>query len=982
MTCVCWLAFCLLGASQAGELTLAVTPAGPPRNLLPNPSFERVGADGRTPAQWRWIPGRTDAALAVVSPGRQGGAAVRLTNGTPLQPHVYGQLTCGPVPVTPRTRYTLSFWARAAASPGAAWVGGGQGWTWRIPVPETGGAWRRVAQSFVTGDETSIPLMINTDSPTTGFEIDDVQLEAGPLSPFHDPQAPPAHAIDLAPATRAATWCPELYPPERWAFVDQDLLLTGSLSLRTARPDARVEVRLLAGDRQFAQARTTEPLPARAVLSVRYPTPADLPAELRVEARLLGVDPATACVGDLRVVTRATTERLLAATAAALPALERKAEADDDARVTATTVRWFLDWTRADLAQPQLDRAYDTARRLGAMVAAALAAPTRERAPRWVTGPLSIDGPAFVGDMVTPHGERARRPVWFVGWGHFGEVRRRVEQFPALGTNIIQVEFGPSAVLRSDTEYNDQPIREFLSVCDRAAAAGVAVNLLLSPHYFPPWALARWSELKAFDGGFLKYCLHDPRAKGVIERFLRYVVPRVKGHPALHSLCLSNEPLCIDQRESLAAVRMWQDWLRARWPTVAALNARWGTQYADFAAVCIPEPRWTRSAVTYDYTRFNSEAFARWHGWMADIVHELAPRVPVHAKIMIFAHFGPSLHGPWSVSPERFAAATDILGNDCIKWPRASGEWACDWLAENMGYDYQRSCADRPVFNSENHLIRDRDLSDVSPEFIRNVYWQGAVHGQGATTTWVLERTTDPASDFAGSIAHRPQCLESAGLTCLDLNRAAPEVAALAKEPAAISLLWSHAALVWNTAHPAAAARVYEAANFLDQPVGFVNEDDCEHYAAGRPNRALDRTKLLLLPAVSHVTDSVGAALERFRRHGGTVLVVGDPPTRDEADRVRPSWPADGRLALATAHELWTHLRAQAPAPRVAVGVWGVEARSALLGARTVLNLCNFRREPVSVNLPAGAVDRLSGARLGRQLELASLVPRLLVLDG
>jgi hypothetical protein len=125
-----------------------------------------------------------------------------------------------------------------------------------------------------------------------------------------------------------------------------------------------------------------------------------------------------------------------------------------------------------------------------------------------------------------------------------------------------------------------------------------------------------------------------------------------------------------------------------------------------------------------------------------------------------------------------------------------------------------------------------------------------------------------------------------------------------------------------------------------------------------------------------------GAALERFRRHGGTVLVVGDPPTRDEADRVRPSWPADGRLALATAHELWTHLRAQAPAPRVAVGVWGVEARSALLGARTVLNLCNFRREPVSVNLPAGAVDRLSGARLGRQLELASLVPRLLVLDG
>lgn len=968
---------CLLLALAAPDPTITITALPPGRNLLPNPAFTAV-TDG-VPTGWRWSRGRADCDLTIVSPGHSGPHAVRLRNRTPLEPHVYGQLTVGNVTVKPHTRYTLSFWARTPHPPGHAWVGGGPGWSWRLSVPDTGGRWLRVSGSFTTGDDTSIPFMLNTDSVTDGYDLADVQLEAGGLSPFEDPAGVPAAALDLSPATRPASWMPELYPPERYAFAATALTLAGSLGLPQPVAGARVEVALRHGEQVLATARSTGELPTRGSVAVSWPLPADCPTDLELTARLTGVTPAVDLRQPLTLVHAAAIEQLLATTEARLPALETKAASDDDARCSATTARWFLGWTRADLRANQLDRAYDTARRLVTLVDTALAAPTRARVPRYVTSPLTPGGAAATGDTLLPDGTRARQPVWFVGWGHFGEVRRRVEEFPAVGANILQVEFGPKDVLTAENTVSDRPIQEFRALAARAAAANVQINLLLSPHYFPAWALRKWPDLKNFSGGFLTYSLYDERAKGVLEQFLRYTVPRLRDLPALHSLCLSNEPLCLDQSACPPAQALWRGWLKQQFGTVAAVNARWGTTYADFAAVPIPSAKWTPTVLTYDYSRFNSEAFAAWHGWMAGIVHELAPALPVHAKIMMSNHFGPDLGGPWSIAPERFAAVSDLLGNDCCKWPEPVNEFACQWQTENMAYDYQRSLADQPVFNSENHLIQDRNLHYVSPAYIRNVYWQGAVHGQGATTTWVLERTNDANSDFAGSLAHRPDCLESVGLTALDLGRAAREVAALANDPAPVGLLWSHASLVLGPRYENAVKTAYQAANFCDVGVGFVNEHDCEVYAAGEPNRALDRTRLLLVPGARQVPQAVMAALRRFTERGGRVLCLGEALVSDELGAAYPAhgyetWP------LGTPRELQARLLAQVPAPRLKCGVWGVEARSAALDGRTVVNLCNYLRDSARVTLPPGTVDRLSGERLGTTLELAPLAPRLVVL--
>lgn len=983
---------------EPNALQLAVEPVEGAVNLLPNPSFEHI--TGGVPDGWRWDPRNTDATCQVVEGGHSGARCVKITNGTRFGAHVYGLLRiASDLEVKPGVDYTLSFYCRNDSPTGTLWVGGGQGWRIRVPVVDTGGVWRRVTRTFRTlEDETVIPVMILTESPTAGVYIDDVQLERGArATPFDAPDTDLPASLELAPRpprpvtarghTFLPLWKPDVYPPAQWTFCSRELPLEGTYRLPEALPNGRLEVALADGDTRLAEAAMTGELPRRAAISARYGLPTQAIEQLTLTVRLLdaGGRELQALSTPLRVVTPATVTALLDGVAARLPELEAAARDNDDVRVTATVVRHFIEWTRGDLARGITDRAYDAAVQLGRLTDQALTNPPRRQpAPRYVTSPLRIVGPGFFGRVRTPAGE-VERPVYFTGYGHFGSVRRDIEVFPDYGHNLIQIEFGPNSVLPDEDSYSDDAITAFLAVCDRAAAAGVQVNLLLSPHYFPAWAYDKWPHLREFDGGFLRYSVYAPEARAVLEKSLRYVIPRIKDHPALHSLCLSNEPVSVDLTRCRYAAALWHEWLARRFGDIAAVNRRWGTAYPSLDAVPVPPPKFEASAMVYDFTIFNQEAFAAWHRWMADVIHELAPAVPVHAKIMMSAHFYPTLHGCWGVAPELFSDLSQINGNDCCKWPGASASWACDWVGENMGYDYQRSAADLPVFNSENHLIIDRTLSDVSPEFIRNVYWQGAIHGQGAETTWVWERTDDFDSDFTGSIMHRPECVEAHGRAGLDLNRAALEVYAIASQPAPVALLWSQASLVHRgTAYFQELRNAYVAANFLDVPVGFVNERDAERYAAAQPNRAFDAARVVVLAGTTHVPATTLMALERFVAAGGTVVRIGACLTHDETGR-----PASASLGVelpaAEAEELWAALREVAaragvvsPAP---VGVFGVEARAATLDGAVVLNLCNYRPTPQIVTLPA-ATDVLTGERLEGPLTLPSLEPRLVRIGG
>ena len=1013
---------------KPGEARLLLVPFEPGENLLPNPSLEE--ADGAQPKGWLWEPRNTDARLLLdTQSAHSGKTSVKLTNGTPFGPHVFGSLRVAEdLKVKPNTSYTFSAFVKTGATTPSAWFGGGKGWKIRQAVPATHGQWRRVARTFVTDpDETTFMLRCVTDAPTDGIWVDDFSfregvrpvagaLEGAALTDFVDlyPAEPPevyrdGQAID----TR---WMPSRWSPANWTFCGNEFRCEGLVTVADAARPSRLEIELAdAAGQTIARQQTALAAGVRAAsVDLRTDLGEKAPDRLKLSARLLRGDKVIAShAGDINLVSPERIRAKLAPVSAQRDRLRASVEALEKrglgaaSRVTLTVLDNFLPWVESDISDELADRAWDTACLLEQMAArgnatadAILAGQAKDfPVSRYVTSKLEVSRAQTLGTRRSPDGKTDRGPVLFTGYGHFGQVKNDVEKLPGYGCNILQIEFGPNSVLPGENVTDDRAINDFLAFSDRAAQANVAVCLLLSPHYFPEWALQKWPHLKECRGGFFQYCVHDPDARAVLEKSLRHVVPRIKDHPALHSLCLSNEPVCEDLQHCRVTAQEWPAWLERRHGAIAVLNQRWGTSHADFASVPVPKPEITATPACLDFIRFNQETFAEFHRWMADVVHSMAPDLPVHAKIMMGAHFQKALSGFWSVDPERFSALSQYNGNDAYNmYDRDGTVWNNGWRHCQAGYDFQRSMADLPVFNTENHIIVDRDHDVIPPAHLYEALWQNAIHGQGSTAVWVWERTTDHTSDLTGSILHRPDCVEAVGRCGLDLLRLGSEVAAIQNLGPSVVLLWSTSSQVLCDDHDENLRVAYEAANFLGQPLGFATENKLAEYASsGKLPRPLDTAKVLILPQVTNLPDDARQGLDKLRAAGVKIVVYASAPAKNDYNQPREVGEVETLPKAEYPEKAFALLREHAGAwnlpayLQVTDGagqpVFGVEIRSAPYAGGWVASVCNHLRTPRTVTLTGhegkSVTDLITGKALGATFTAEPMTPLLLsVRDG
>ncbi len=649
--------------------------------------------------------------------------------------------------------------------------------------------------------------------------------------------------------------------------------------------------------------------------------------------------------------------------------------------------------------------------------------------PRFRTGKVEVDRWHFVADTEVPStGKRERRPVFFNGYGHFAQARRDIPNLQAFGANLIQIERGPNSTVKPGFEVDLSVFDDYIMGALRNGARHhVMVCVLMSPHYFPDWAYAHWPELHNAKGGFIKFTIDAPQARRVHETHLKAATGRIKGAPALHSVCLSNEPIYVDSREDKHTQRMWPAYLRQRHGTIDELNRRYGTRYASFEAVAIPAPsvpppprpgasskvdvaavakHRPAMAVLYDWVRFNNQRFSDWHRWMAGVVHGVAPEIRVHAKIMptIWARSNIAC----GVDPEQFCRLSDLNGNDCWQMIlRSRGDrYACNWITEAMFYDLLASMRTAPVVNTEDHLIRDRDELPVPAGHTYTVLWQGAIRRLGASMVWVWERTYDRKHDFAGSILHRPENVEAAGRAHLDLMRLSRQVVALQDAPRSVGLLFSIAAIVHDEDYLPALQRSYEALCLAGVPVRFVSEGQ----AAGGE---YGEVRALIVPRAVHTPPAVAKGIARFAAGGGHVVLVGEAClTQDEYGHpiAGPFIKADGRRVTRMAADLVTRRRNRMPgelrdALVQALGAAGVRPAAVLTDdagrpvvgiewqavahrGRTLVNLVNLTKEPIrfGVSVAGRAVEAardLIGLRDVRlPAEARSLEPMLLEIGG
>ncbi|MDH7482513.1 MAG: beta-galactosidase [Armatimonadota bacterium] len=913
--------------------------------VIANPGFEEGSAG------WGWYSrAKCTYAVSKENPysGRQ---CIVFHNESPLEPEVYGRLF-QVIGVLPATEYELSVWVRGKNVSSAIHFTDWNSYTLNIPTGSYD--WQKISTRFRTkNDQNSLNIGINVVNLCDELAIDDISLK-----PIGSPlETKGINGWFLAPGTVIG----DNAPASVAIFLNS-----------TRKSTATVEATIRAGSeiifKKSAQVKPGEN-------SFEWEWNSGKAPVRQLECTITISDEKGKVVAGTKKI-----EKLGSAISADLDKVEAKLK-DFDAlykkckmkgipldypRVTRTMVEQFLPLARMDLQKGEITRANwavgDFNRSLDNAMAemqAYLKNPKlAPNAVRYRTSKVEIKGLSFIGDRQDSSGKKSRGPVFFCGYGHFGQVRTDMPRWPGYGVNIIQIEIGPSAVFPSENEVNLKPAQDIVNVLDQAAKNNVMVNILLSPHYFPGWAYQKWPHLMKGGGGFFGYCVDAPEAKQIIEKFLRTVVPLFKDKPALHSFCLSNEPIFDRAAGCDNTPAMWAEYLAKVHGDIATLNARYKTQFSSFSEVPIPANDQYDAPQFYDYVVFNQERFANWHKWKADVIHEMAPKVPVHAKIMDSALLSRYTIA-WGVDPELFGELSQINGNDNYAFP--SGETIA-WGSMNIGYDLQRSLNKKPIFNSENHISPDRSNYYIKPENFRTALWQGAIHGQGATTIWVWEKTYDKGSDFYGNVMDRPGCAEAVGRTCLDLNRFAAEVTALQNVKAPVAILWSNTSIARNQQYLDAMSRAYTALNFCGIKIDFISE---KQLAAGKGSDY----QIIMLPNATHLPEASFKSLLKLPPSSQCVI-FGNPPSKDPWGNDFP----DNEVAqlskqaviipldASTDKELWPKLLSLLdnmnllPEIRVVDAstnqpVWGVEWLPAKIGSRTVINMVNLLEKPVDVRI-------------------------------
>lgn len=976
--------------------SIEVQPAAVNPNLVKNGGFESLDDRG-LPEGWTWDKRNTDAACVVDNRAAcEGLRSLRISNGTPLESPYTGQLwTSGSIPVEPGKPYTLSAWTKSE-DPGLASFCAGHGWPYRIMLPPTGGKWRLVTTTFVpTQADRNFTIHVQTESPTRGFWLDNVKLEEGTWATFTE--------LPRGTAGIAQVWAQsqelEVFSEGEFSspfLVSVPKAFSGTLEATISGVKGKIS-------------RKVDLAPGVVQVMVRGTSDAAGSAPRTLTFRLMeaGKELASART-SLRFYSTKHTQMRLDQMEQRLPTIKAKldklkASGQDISYplVSYTVLENFIGYAREDASKDEIKRAVQQLSDLESMeknlsreIADAASGKAKlPAAPRW-TGDARpvVKSSSFISTTTTPGKPGVEtRPVFFTGYGHFAQVTKDLEKFPGYGVNIIQIEIGPWAILPKEGVIEEKPVESLLGVLDRAKAAGVAVNLLLSPHYVPQWVK---DKIKA-SLGTDHYCPRAPESQEMLKRHISVVIPPIKDHPALHSICLTNEPQHRNDSCELA-IADWHAWLAQKHGDIDVLNVRWGTSYASFADVRLPyekgqtlrEPigRWV------DCVRWNQEFFAGWHQMLADAVHSAAPGLPVHAKVQTptLLNYDDLGAGNDAYLYGRFS---DISGNDSVNWPSfGHGEFAQSWMTNARGEDLQRSVKDAPVFDSENHIIGDRDTRYIAPEIVRTALWQQAIHGQSATTIWVWERTFDRTHDFGGSIMHRPGCAQAVGIVNHDLNRAAKEVTALQQAPPQALILHSTSAMIHDgEPYDNCMKKLYMALGFAGVRIGFITERQLE---AG----IVPAAPVVFIPQADHLSD---AAFGTLRKCKGRLVIVGDGGlTRNEYGAQRPDRLAGEMMryvpSKTSEKDMWSALlpvlRSWGASPRVQVvdgkggPVWGVEWREADAGDGTVVNLCNYLNVPVRVKLSSdgadvAATDVLTGRRVAGSMELQPLETRLLSVD-
>ncbi len=600
---------------------------------------------------------------------------------------------------------------------------------------------------------------------------------------------------------------------------------------------------------------------------------------------------------------------------------------------------------------------------------------------------VEIRDGVFFTEAKTAEGGPEIRPFYFGGFGHFGTVCGQSPQLRKMGYSMIQLESGPAS-LWGDGNL-DQLAQGRVDGVKLASANNMKVSFLLSPHYFPEWAVAQAPEV-VVPGGFNKFDVNHPVARAAIAKWIGVIVGKKTGNePSILSYCLMNEPSYGQSGRTKVSRPLWTQYLKKKHQTVEVINTLYGTTYKSIEEVPVPPDEYpqaiSKRRMYYDWVMFNQENFADWHKFMNDEIKKYAPHKFTETK-MLDNTLAYGIVGA-GVDPELICNTLDIAGNDCwVLWP--GGKYSFNWLQMEVWYDLLHSFKNQPISNTENHIMPDGTTvgDDIPPEHTYTVFWQEALHHQGAHATWTWEEPVSPG--LAGHVSLRPANIYGGGKAMLDLNRLAQEVTAINQAKPKVAILFSIPSIFWEKDLEETVKNIYPALNFMGLQITFVSE---RQLAKGQ----YADVGWIILPHTTHVFDSTIKGLSVFVAKGGKLIRVGeDNLAFDEYHRKRPLGPEfsqavqirlkdDSPQSASILRQTLTNQGLKLVDLQEAdnkTPAWGVEFRTVEYQGRLLAPITNLLAKPVTVKLAiqGRAVDLITGQEVDlNRLTLKPMEPLL-----
>ena len=575
----------------------------------------------------------------------------------------------------------------------------------------------------------------------------------------------------------------------------------------------------------------------------------------------------------------------------------------------------------------------------------------------------------------------AGQPVFLFGSGESIATDAHLDRLNRFGLQLAVYRVGMDEALPGPDSGSEalQPLADFL---DRAAAKGIYVIVQFAPERVPGWVVESDPTIIDSKGGAFAYNLMNPKARTILARYVASVSKALAGRNNVVSLSLAQDPTfqLPEQvlREGLIQVA------RSRYKDYDRMNRDWKTRYMAFEEI---EVDWNsrRRAYRYDLQTYHQELGTQFFAWMATMVRESAPGLPVQVQFADSA-FTPK-EAESGVDRESVLAFMDLAACAAIQ-PLDGTELSFGAPVQASYYALLRSMRQLPVVNTaDGFTIAPGVTGHDAFRRVRSMMWEAALAGLNASAM------TMGVPGESGVLA-RPEYIDGFATAHLDLNRLAPIVNAYQQSPAPVRVLWSMSSKIFDHGDPflASARRAYEGCTNFGAHTAYISEREIER-------NGLAGVEVLVIPRAYALTDQAFLSINQFIERGGVTVRLGEPIAYNEhglgrADSLAVSTrtiyiPSDDTPrayldALDAAYDLAGTTPPPRPVNDFGYPLDGVKSRFVVHERIPYLYLINLRESAVTVKLNGphtAGLDLVSGNRFQFPEAIDPLTPMLLQLD-